>query len=130
MATMTATTTIADGFYTIVTGNTHRTFRVRTQPQDAQFAPGRQVISYLNGPDNTSDYIGFAFIGQDRIFPWKRFQSGYDQILASARFLVQGDHAEAGLMYAQQSGNCWKCNRLLTTPESIAAGLGPVCASR
>jgi len=129
MTTATATY-IHDGFYTIVTGNSHRTFRVRTNDKDSAFAPGRQVIGYLYGPDNSSDYINFAFVGQGRIFPWKRFSTGYDHILAAARYLVEGDQDAAGKMYAVQSGCCYRCNRLLTTPESIAAGLGPYCRNK
>ncbi len=128
--TQTATATIHDGFYTIVTGNTHRTFRIRTNDADSSFAPGRQVIGFLSGPDNSSDYINFAFVGNERIFPWKRFSAGYDHIIAAARYLVAGNHEQAGKMYAMQSGNCYRCGRLLTTPESVAAGLGPTCRSK
>ncbi len=126
-----AQTTIADGYYTIVTGNTHRTFRIRTNEPDSSFAPGRQVIGYLHGSDNVRDYTSFAFVGTDgRLFPWKRFSTGYDTIIAAARFLVQGNHEEAGKMFAIQSGCCFSCGRLLTTPESVAAGQGPTCRNK
>lgn len=130
MITAPAQTTIHDGFYTVVTGNTHRTFRVRTNEPDSNFAPGRQVIGFLSGPDNSSDYINFAFVGNERIFPWKRFSTGYDHILAAARYLVQGDQEAAGRMYAMQSGNCYRCGRTLTTPESIELGIGPTCRNK
>lgn len=120
---------IHDGYYTVSFDGEHRTFRVRTQDQDASFAPGKQIISFLSGPCNGSDYTGFAFIIDGQVIPWKRF-SGYSILIDAARFLVQGDHTEAGKMYAQESGNCYICNRLLTTPESIANGIGPVCASK
>jgi hypothetical protein len=125
-------TAIHDGFYTITCNGTHRTFRIRTQNQDANFALGKQIVGFLNGPDNTSDYVQFAFILDGKLVPWKRFQNGYHTILEAARFLISpGSHQEAaGKMYAQGSGNCWRCNRLLTTPERIAAGIGPTCASR
>ena len=130
--TQTATATIHDGFYTVALDYGHRTFRIRTQDQDANFAPGKQIVGFLNGPDNTSDYVQFAFILDGKLYPWKRFQSGYHTILEAARFLISpGSHQEAaGKRYAQGSGNCWVCNRMLTTPESIAAGIGPTCASR
>ena len=128
MTTATATH-IHNGFYTVITGNTHRTFRIHTQPKDASFAPGKQVIGYLHGPDNGRDYRGFGFIQGGKLVPWKRFQASYD-LLAVARFLLESDGTEAGKEYAKQSGNCYVCNRLLTTPESIAAGIGPTCASR
>ena len=125
-----AQTGIADGYYTVVIGDTHRTFRIRTNEPDSHFAPVRQIIGYLRGPSNEGDYTSFAFVGNDRIFPWKRFATSYDHIIAAARYLVQGNHEQAGKMYAMQSGNCYRCGRTLTTPESVAAGIGPVCASR
>ncbi len=130
MITAPTQTTIHDGFYTIVTGNTHRTFRIRTNDADSSFAPGRQVIGYLHGPSNEGDYINFAFVGDGRIFPWKRFSTGYDHIIAAARYLVAGNHEQAGRQYAMQSGNCYRCGRLLTTPESIELGIGPTCRNK
>jgi hypothetical protein len=128
----TATQTIHDGYFTVALDYGHRTFRIRTQDQDAQFAPGKQIVSFLNGTDNTSDYTSFAFIIDGRLVPWKRFQSGYHRTMEAARFLISpGSHQSlAGQRYAQGSGNCYICNRMLTTPESIAAGIGPTCASR
>jgi|SRR5579884_385424 len=123
---------IHDGYYTVSIGYEHRTFRVRTQDRDASFAPGKQIISYLAGPSNESDYIQFAFITDGRVMPWKRFQSGYSTTIQAARYLVESRSIQeaAGQVYAQASGNCYVCNRLLTTPESIKAGIGPTCASR
>lgn len=122
---------IRDGFYTVsLDGDKHRTFRLRTQDQDASFAPGKQIIGFLAGASNESDYVNFAFVIDGEIKLWRRFLHGYDQVIAAAKYLVSGDHQAAGRMYAQESGNCYVCNRLLTTPESIAAGIGPHCASK
>ncbi len=128
MATMRTTPNLHDGFYTIAWQGQHRTFKVHRQPFDSNFAPGKQVISFL--ASNGSVYTGFGFLVNGQIVPWKRFRSGYDTIIAAAQFLVQSDHDAAGKMYAQQSGNCYVCNRLLTDPASIAAGIGPTCARR
>ena len=38
----------------------HRTFRIRTNKEDARFAPGERVIALLTGPDNTTSYTGFG----------------------------------------------------------------------
>ncbi len=124
-------TTIQDGYYTVAHGTSHKTFRLKTQPADADFAPNKTVIGYLAGAGNESSYVSFAFVIDGRVIPWQRFQSGYEEIIQSARYLVSGpseSHEKAGKMYAMQSGKCYRCNRLLTSPESIAAGLGPVCA--
>ena len=129
MITAPAQSTIHDGYYTIPTPRGHKTFRVHTQPPDALFAPGKRVISYLFGPDNGKDYRGFGFVVGNELRAWKRFQTSYD-LLALARGLLETDGSEYGRQYAMRSGNCYVCNRLLTTPESIAAGIGPTCASR
>jgi Family of unknown function (DUF6011) len=127
-----APTSIHDGFYTIVMDgdHKHRTFRLRTQADDEHFAPGRQILGFLAGSDNESDYVNFAFIVDGEIKLWSRFRHGYDNVIASARYLISGDHQAAGRAYARESKNCYICNRLLTTVESIAAGIGPTCASR
>lgn len=121
------TASIRDGWYTVAWAGGHRTFRIETQAVDVRFAPGKQIMSFL-GKD--SEWVAFAFINGPFVNPWKRFQSGYQVILDAACFLVRGDMEAAGKMYAMESGNCYRCNRALTTPESIAAGIGPVCASR
>lgn len=125
MAILTAL--ILDGFYTVVFAGGHRTFRIETQDADATFAPGKQIIAFL-GKD--AEFVSFGFVNGRYVNPWRRFQSGYGLVLDAARFLVGGDMQAAGKMYALRSGNCWRCNRTLTTPESIQAGIGPVCASR
>ena len=127
-APVVAAKSIHDGFYTVVIeGQGHRTFRIHTQPTDADFAPGKQIISYLSGPE---EYMKFGFVQGGEVRLWKRFQSGYTTILEAARFLINSDHQAAGKMYALQSGNCWKCNRMLTDPLSIELGIGPTCRNK
>ena len=49
-----------NGRFTVTSTKTgeHRTFRIRTQPDDAKFAPKERVITLLIGPDNESSYKG------------------------------------------------------------------------
>ena len=133
MAITTPAQTIHDGFYTIAHGTSHKTFRLQTQPADAAFAPNKQVIGFLRGSNNEADYTSFAFVIDGRIVPWKRFQSGYEQVLQAAKYLVSGpseSHEKAGRFYAMQSGRCYACNRLLTDPLSIELGIGPTCRNK
>ena len=59
-------------------------------------------------------------------------ESGYEyapgamRLMASATRLTLEQAAEAGV----QTGRCVVCARLLTDPESVAAGIGPICAGR
>lgn len=105
----------------------HRTFRLKTQPDDSTFAPGKRILSVLTGPDNTRNYTPFAFVDRNvRIFKKKRDTTHIGYV----RLLLNQAHYEAlGFEYIW-AARCRKCDRKLTTPESLASGIGPVCASR
>lgn len=110
----------------------HRTFEFRTQPDDAKFAPGRCIVSLLIGSNNQADYKGFAFLDRGetlRVSVWKKHRG--TQYEALARMLEQLDvHEQAGRVTLHFETCCRKCNRPLTTPESVESGIGPVCAGR
>jgi hypothetical protein len=93
-----------------------------------------QVAQYLAGPENTSDYIGFAFVLGDSIKVWKKYQANENsKIQAALRFIIEGGEEaqkQGAFQYARMSGNCAICGRTLTTPESIERGIGPVCAEK
>lgn len=144
-----------NGTYTITNkaSGEWRTFRIRTQAQDAKFAPGKRVVALLRGPDNESDFQGFAFVGKldgrDRVWVWKRYTN--DATGAFPHFAAMLETAaealgeamaleveEAGtdftyhdrLYHVQAAKRCINCNRKLTTPESLRRGYGPECAER
>lgn len=115
---------IRDGLYTISTPEGgHRTFRLRTQKADAKFAPGQQFIAYLAGPDNEADYVGFGFVVNGRLRPWKKYRDNRS-LLRDAEALLADPNG------ALTAAHCFRCGRTLTTPESIAAGWGPECIKR
>lgn len=124
-----------NGTYTIRNRDTeeHRTLRIRTQPKDASFAPGRRLIGLLIGPENESDYRSFGFVGENGIHVWKRFQaSGPWNAYARAIMELTGDEpTDLDETYdLLVSRRCLVCGRKLTTPESMESGIGPVCAGR
>jgi len=106
----------------------HRTFRISTQPQDARFAPGKRIVSLLAGPDNTADFQGFGFVDSaGQVLVWRsklgtKFER-YGRLLSNL-----GSECTRWGLQVQWSAKCRRCNRELTTPESLAAGVGPVCA--
>ena len=120
-----------NGIITVENTNkgTHRTFRVRTQKDDANFAPGSRVLSLLVGADNTNDYQGIGFVKEDgRVILWRRYRTEYMEALV--RVLQRPDvFVKKGCEYHYEE-KCRKCNRTLTTPESIKSGIGPVCGGR
>jgi hypothetical protein len=128
---------VFNGFYTIKSGKTsqHRTFKIHTQDDKAAFAPGKRVVSLLTGTenDNPEHYTGFAFIDEDGIHVWekKRAEKNWG-IYADMLWTLSLDGAHskwADKGYTMMmSGRCIRCNRLLTTPDSIKSGIGPICA--
>ena len=117
--------------YNPQTGN-HRTFSIRTQPDDSKFAPGKRVLALLSGPDNENDYQSFAFVEDDgsvRLFRSKQDDSlwaKYADMVANPLKYINGA-SKAEYLF---EGRCRRCNRVLTTPWSIKAGLGEVCAKK
>lgn len=117
----------------------HRTFRVRTQPADASFAPGERIVALLTGSDNENDYTGFGFVNEDGVAVWrsKRAKPGekrsHFEIFAELLFSLAVDGAFSPYAESYEllmSGTCAVCNRALTEPESITTGIGPVCREK
>lgn len=121
---------VPNGWYTVLIDgdpNDYVTIRLTDAPDHFNAAAGTQIAAYLNGPDNTSDYAGFAFVYGDSARPWKKAQHLTRQIRALGT-LISADPMVAAAEYVKRSNRCFVCNRPLTTPASIAAGIGPVCA--
>lgn len=118
-----------NGEITIKNRNTgdHRTFAIKTQAEDARFAPGKRVAYLLSGP---SDYSGFGFVNADgTISVWKS-KRGSGHFETYARMLAHPERYEGKGAEYMFAGTCRKCNRQLTNPDSIESGIGPVCAGR
>lgn len=126
---------IFNGTYTVKNRETgeHRTFSIRTQGNDAKFAPGKRVIALLSGPDNESDYVGFGFVTEDGIRVWRSKRGGVYEAYAKLVWLLAVHPEETPLAERYEmmaEGRCIRCNRKLTEPASIETGIGPVCAER
>lgn len=124
---------IKPGIYTVVRDNgDRRTFRVRSAEWAKDLPAGSLVLEFLSGPENTSDYTGFGFIVKGKLRMWNKFRSSTSPLSEFAQFLLGASPEQLdgfGEAYALESGRCYRCNRLLTTPQSIQRGLGPHCAS-
>lgn len=129
---------VYNGTYTVknrVTGE-HRTFRLSTVLDPDSPIKGKRILALLDGPDNTFNYLGFAFVDEEGgVHVWRRYQgngkpSAFDAYAALFHDLAANDGAVYGERYEILCArSCVRCNRLLTTPESIEAGIGPICAS-
>lgn len=126
------------GTYTIVgPSGGHRTLKIEPHWVDSEAAKGMLVAKYLSGPDNSTDFTGFAFLipdatGRLNIGVWRRYQNNTTGICEALLFLVTNEDrlGEFGLAYAIRSGRCYMCGRKLTVPVSVCNGLGPICAEK
>lgn len=89
------------------------------------FPVGRYAVE---GAEGTRFYVasheGFFVQAGDELHPVAH---------AAAKVLIEKiveDPESASRLYGREIGRCGRCGRTLTTEESRAQGLGPVCASR
>lgn len=92
------------------------------------------AVSVLTGSDNERDYdyIGIIYPEPENlVFHPRRNNPDTPAIAAFAwvwrRIAAGRDIAPAALYH---EGRCGRCGRLLTTPESVTAGVGPECQRR
>ena len=109
---------------------THRTFKIHTQAEDANFAPGSRIISVMNGSDNNFDYMGIGFVNDNGIHVWKKHQGTQWEQLVRFAWLALTTEKFQEKIAVTMSKKCRRCNRKLTTPESLELGLGSVCAEK
>lgn len=131
-----ATPAIHPGDFTIETDSGHRTFQVKFQAEDAEFAPGELLIAFLNGPSNESDFATFGFVkgtpDRPRVAVWSRFRDSESLNADLATFLAD----PAAMTVPIEDGGfladkrCRVCSAKLTVRESVIAGIGPTCAKR
>lgn len=128
----------------------HYTIKLHTVTGDSELA-GKRIFSLLVGASNETDYEGVAFWNDDARFAsvWKRHRSPTSTMTVDA-YNWQSSWSKVekklgvllGLALRERSywheegyellleGRCVRCNRKLTTPESIRTGIGPECAKR
>lgn len=112
------------------------TYRIRQKEADSKFVhlnkPPQTLyfVSVLTGPDNSSDFefLGTVFDGRDYRHG-NRSQISRDAPSARA-FAWTWQNLGSPEVEVWHSGECSRCGRELTDPESIARGLGPKCAER
>jgi hypothetical protein len=113
---------------------THYTFRV-IEPQDFNEDKPMWFVGLLTGPGNTSDYSYLGLLVEDgRILHTRGSKVSKDaQSFKVAQWAIgkvwRGEDLPEGYSILH-SGRCGRCGRDLTTPESLASGLGPICAGR
>lgn len=114
-----------------ITTGTRLTYRVRRAKGDDENRPW--FVSVLTGPDNDEDYRYLGTIFADLCYRQTR-KSKISPDATSARVFagvwerLRTGHELPEHVEFWHEGRCGRCGRSLTVPESIATGLGPVCA--
>jgi hypothetical protein len=126
-----------------VTG-TRFTYRVIKKRMENNSDLPLYFVSLLTGQDNESDYsyLGTIFPNTALLSDWRcltRFRSTTKSRISpnAPSFRAFGwmlSHVLNGkipsTLEVWHEGRCGCCGRKLTTPESIASGIGPVCGNR
>jgi hypothetical protein len=101
------------------------TYRVKKSDGDRPV----YFVSLLNGADNTDNYayVGTIFDNGFRVTRKSRVAPDAPSVVAFAFFST---HMEDARIEVWHEGACGRCGRVLTVPESIESGLGPVCAEK
>lgn len=90
-------------------------------------------VSYLSGPENSSDYTYLGMIRGGKFSTTKASNRLINSQVYKA-FRWVWEHLSNGQMPPKtelwHEGRCGRCGHLLTVPESIESGIGPVCESK
>lgn len=118
--------TAGNSVFTLKSNKTgkHFTFKARRPSPDKPV-----FVSVLSGPDNTSDYSYLGFIGTDgrfRTSKGSKIGTEADSYKAFNWFWDRANNLPKVLEFIP-SGKCCRCGRELTTPDSVAKGIGPEC---
>lgn len=109
-------------------GKTARfTYRIKQASKDDK-PIALWFVSLLTGPDNSADYKYIGVIREDGRFGL----TGKSKLKSDApgvqAMIWISRNWESFAMDVWHEGVCGRCGRKLTVPESIALGIGPVCA--
>lgn len=122
---------LPNGIWTVEGPRGHRTYRISTVLKgESDFRDrhvGKRVLELLTGPDNQASYRGLAWYDGKIGKLWKFGASNEVLVNVFAKLVERGEQLPGYTVHFAR--NCYKCNRLLTTPESIQRGIGPVCAN-
>jgi len=89
---------------------------------------GSSVKFYVVDRPETGRWAGFTFVSVQASDDLHRIRNRAERMTILSAISL--DPAAASRLYGQELGRCGVCNRTLTDPESIANGIGPVCAGR
>lgn len=107
----------------LATGN-HYTFKFRQ-------SSGGALLALILVDGDQWRYLGVVDFPRRtlRLTPKSNFSNASQAYLA-LRWLIQLAEFNPAVVEVMHDGRCGRCGRPLTHPDSIQAGIGPICAQR
>jgi len=108
--------------------NKHFTFKIKSNKNKSVF-----FVMLLNGPSNTNNYIYLGTIFNRNEFRLTKKSKINKYALSYRAFnyyfknLISQNYNKLKDIEVFHNNRCSVCGRLLTTPESIKIGIGPIC---
>jgi len=114
------------------------TFLVKQKPKSEKW-PEAYFVNLLSGPDNMSDYQPLGKLnpetGAVRLVSTTKMTDNSWAVRLIRRVFArlwsnEFKAIEDAGFELRHAGRCGRCGRVLTVPESIDSGLGPVCMNK
>jgi hypothetical protein len=125
-----------DAIFTLTSKRTGKrfTYRVSTKKARREGEEPARFASVLTGSDNENDYsyAGMVFPTRGAARGLLAFRTTRGSVLKPTSPSVSAliwfaKHPGSEAVEFRHEGRCCRCARLLTDPESIDSGIGPVC---
>ena len=114
--------------FTLVSKKTGNRYTVRVRAKERVY-----FVEWLSGPDNTDHYTYAGYVKKanlDHFRPDRDCPRKIETVLTWFFERIHRAPEELTQLEFWTSGNCSRCGRVLTVPESIAIGMGPVCLAK
>lgn len=116
----------------------HCTFRVKKSKPRGEYTQPAYFASVLTGPDNESDYTYLGLLdpqtGEVRLTAKSKYSDDSRPVRVlrwAIGRIYHYPHEPLPAGYGiHHEGRCGRCNRTLTTPESVDLGIGPECMKK
>ncbi len=113
--------------------NTRFTYKIQKPKEINQNSPVKFFVKLLNGPDNHNNYQYMGCIYTNNSYKLGK-KSKITEIAPSHiafnwfwNHVVKNKHLPDNQIEIWHEGNCCRCGRKLTVPNSVAKGIGPEC---
>jgi hypothetical protein len=119
-----------NSIFTVVSKKSSKRYTFKVRKGKGKNAP--HFVSFLNGNDNTINYTFLGTIFDEKTYRYSRKSSVSLNSNVNKTFnwlfvtLINNKKDNFSKIEFYHEGNCGRCNRKLTTPESIKTGIGPV----